>query len=754
MHIGDRARNSSVLRRSLVPLLSILGTFFFFHEYFVRRVYIPFDLPSFHDPLADYAFMALRHGRFPEWDPTDYSGMPFAANPQVALFYPGTWIMFLGNWHRQHLSYWTLEVFVLAHIWIAWMLSFVWMRRRLSAFASVCGASIFALGGYLPMSLQHLGVIVACAWIPLGLMGIDEASDTRSWRPLWKVIAASALAFLGGYTPTWFVAAVCLLSYSLFRRGGWRVGLQTAAALGASLAVAMVQLLPATRLTALRVPEARYGLGIRDPAYYISCLIPNFYDFGPRVNALKNYGQEYLYIGVPAIVGLTLLAFYRKPKDVPGEALQDGAQAGSPWSAVSLAAMFATCAVILTNPFSLVSNIVFRSTLLAQVCRDRYFLPGVLAAAAPLAAIGIDRFLARAAKPAPESRTRWATILTIAGLAAFSARLLYIWKYSWTKTDFAPGWAGAWDVGILTLLFLAGLWLLRPGHIPGSPRGPLRCALAAALLLTIGIDYKVHATSKRFNASLEHAWRTDWMPGMNADTFRELEANSVYRISVDETGPLSTDLRHFGLTTPQGFDPFITSAYRDFIQTTAHFLTNWAFAVDPANQRGIQILGLGYFISADQGPQLPALQSNPRLRRLEPNDSFYKVFEVLDKRPPYGFEQNDADAPVERTLWLPEHRAFTVRTSAPAVFHLSEQWNPGWTARIDGHPVDISRWNVAFQSINVPAGEHRIDFEFKDRGLRAGAAISLVALLGLFALFKPALFKRDVLKRALFKRPA
>lgn len=714
MHTRDRTGDTLLLRRWIVPLVSLLFTWFFFHEYFARHVYIPFDLPSFHYPIDDYAFMAIRHGRFPEWDPSNYGGMPLAGSPHAALFYPGTWVMFAANWRRQHLSYWTMEVFVLLHLWIAWMLCFAWLRRKLGVFASICGGAIFALNGYTLEQLQHMGGIVGYAWIPLGLMGIDEAAESNSWRPLWKVVAASAFAFLGGYTPTWFVVVVCLVSYAACRRSGWKWGLETCAAIGVSLCAAMIQLLPAMQLSSLRVPEIRYSGGFRDPSFYLSYLIPNLYDFGPHVNVLANPGREYLYLGVPGIVGLTLLVFLRKPARA--------------WSAAPLTGMFAICAVIVTNPLNMVADIVVRSTLIGQVCRDYYFLAGLSAAAAPLAAIGIDRFLAREAKWSPGASSSKVALALSACLAAFAARLLYIWSTS----DFAPGWSGAWDVAILTLLFFAGLWLLR------NQSGPLRILLASVLLVTMGIDYKVHGTSKRFNGTLDHGWRMDWMPGMNVDTFRELQANSVYRIAVDETGPLPADLRHFGLTTPQGWDPFLTTSYSQFIKSTGRFVTNWILAIDPENKRGLHELGVGYFITSEEGPQFPELKTNPRLRLLQPDDSYYKVFEVIDRRPPYGVDGGEAtdNSTIERTRWEPERRDFVVRTSTAGKFYLSEQWNPGWSARLDGAPAPIERWNSAFQSIQIQPGEHRVDFEFKDRGLRAGAAVSLATLLGLFVAYR------------------
>ena len=710
MHTRDRFAKSPTMRRWIAPLISLLCAFRFFYEYVSRRAYIPFDLPSFHFPLADYAFLAVRHGRLPEWDPSNYAGMPFAANPQAALFYPGTWALFAIDWRREHLSFVGFEILLLAHLWIAWVVCFAWLRRRLGTFASACGAMIFAGSGYPLAQMQHFGVVAGYAWIPLGWMGIDQAEEQGSWRPLWKTAAASALAFLAGYTPTWFAVTICLLSYAFCRRGGWKMGAGCCAALAVSLGLVMIQLLPAAGFSALRVPEVRYGLGIRDPAFYISYLIPNFYDFGKQVPVETNFGRDYLYLGVPGLVGLALLLFFRRSADQ--------------WSAAPLAGMLAACAVIVTNPFNVISGIVLRSTLVAQICRDYYFLAGLTAAAAPLAAIGIDRFLRRdreAAASLPRSKLAMAAaIFTIALLAAVSIRLAYIWR----RSDFRPGWAGAWDVGIFAALFLAGLWLLR------GQKGWLRMALAAALLLAAGVDYKVHGTSKRFNSSAYAAWRTNWMPGMNASVMQTLEANSVYRLALDQTGPLAADLRHFGLTTPEGWDPFLTTAYSKFIRTTGTFLTNWDIAIDPQNLRGIQTLGVGYFVSAEQGPQFAQLKTNPQFRLLQPDDSFYKVFEVIDKRPPYGIDGAAGGAAIERTRWEPEHRAFVVNLATAGKFYLSEQWNPGWRARVDGREAEISRWNEAFQAVRIPEGQHRVEFNFEDQGLRIGAMVSLATLAG------------------------
>jgi len=183
----------------------------------MRQVHIPYDLEGYHLPLADYAFQQLKQGRWPQWDPSIYSGMSFAANVQAALYYPGTWLMFLATWGRERLSYQSLEDLNLLHVPLAFTLCFVWLRaKRLTDMAAVLGAMVYAYSGYMCVQLQHFGLIVAYTWIPLALLGVDEASERRSFGPMWKVAVASALAESR--------VSVSVLVWSLLGRLGSRRG--------------------------------------------------------------------------------------------------------------------------------------------------------------------------------------------------------------------------------------------------------------------------------------------------------------------------------------------------------------------------------------------------------------------------------------------------------------------------------------------------------------------------------------------------
>ena len=202
--------------RWVVPL-AFLATAILFYEYLppFSRMWIPYDLPGFHYPLMDYAYRSFHSGRFPEWDPTIYSGLPFAANIQSALFYPPSWLLYVADVRRANLRYAALEVFVILHDCLAFVLAYRWLtNRELRPLAAAVGAGVFAFSGYMMTQLQHLGLVAGFAWWPLAFKGIDQLRR-GGVRPLWKVAVASAAVVLAGYVPFWVVFAISVMAYAV-----------------------------------------------------------------------------------------------------------------------------------------------------------------------------------------------------------------------------------------------------------------------------------------------------------------------------------------------------------------------------------------------------------------------------------------------------------------------------------------------------------------------------------------------------------
>jgi hypothetical protein len=64
---------------------------------------------------------------------------------------------------------------------------------------------------------------------------------------------------------------------------------------------------------------------------------------------------------------------------------------------------------------------------------------------------------------------------------------------------------------------------------------------------------------------------------------------------------------------------------------------------------------------------------------------------------------------------------------------LSDTHYPGWRATLDGVPVPIHRANYALRAVRLPAGVHRIRFEYHPLSFRVGLALSLLTCGGLAA---------------------
>ena len=72
-----------------------------------------------------------------------------------------------------------------------------------------------------------------------------------------------------------------------------------------------------------------------------------------------------------------------------------------------------------------------------------------------------------------------------------------------------------------------------------------------------------------------------------------------------------------------------------------------------------------------------------------------------------------------------------VNAPRDGVLFTSIPCDSGWRVYIDGEPVKASAVAGALIAVPVSAGEHTFRLEFIPRGLRAGAAVSTITLLGM-----------------------
>ncbi|MCB2205485.1 YfhO family protein [bacterium] len=114
----------------------------------------------------------------------------------------------------------------------------------------------------------------------------------------------------------------------------------------------------------------------------------------------------------------------------------------------------------------------------------------------------------------------------------------------------------------------------------------------------------------------------------------------------------------------------------------------------------------------------------------------------LSEEPPAGFKEVPdsvlASASVKMVDFGINGFAYDVSTPETAILKISEVYYPsGWTATIDGKPVDILRTDYALRAVVVPAGEHRVEMHFEPETYEAGLIVTTVTnyLLAIVLLF-------------------
>jgi hypothetical protein len=695
--------------RLITAFLSLLFTAACFFEYLppFKTVHLWSDIAGYHYPLQVYAFHALKDGKLPLWDSSIYSGISFVGNIQAAFLYPPTWLMYLAAWSEPRIPFKVFEVFAFLHIWLAFLLCYLWLRGRAGKMGSALGAAAFAYSGFMMYEVLHPGVAFCMTWLPLGLWGIDEAEARRDWRPLWKLAVASALAFLAGYPAAWLASCVLSVAYALFRRWSVRDAAYAALALGGSLLLAAMQLLPALEGRALMFQEPKYGPAAWSlPTLLRSFLFPNWFDFNPGHPAYFEPGCIYLYLGLPLLFAIAWAV--REHRFRPF---------------VQPAAGLALC-LVMASPPALLLRLIEKIPALENSMQPFNYYSGVSAMAALVTALGVDRFLK--ARPATRSGLpRWAAIAAAVAMAGWTLRQGSIWKRG---GHFPTEFHSLVPFAIALTIFIGGLWTYR------ASRGQIRMLLAALLLLLVGVDYKVYGSGRWFNAmagDVDNEFDAKGIRGFNADASRLLLARRIYRIALDEgAAPYSTDLRDWGLTTPQGFDPFLPAQYRTRIEQWVPFKTNRTFFLDLKNEKMLQTLGVGYVISHQGMSNDPYLAASPSFQRIGPDNSYYRVYEFLNAQPVYRWEPG-SDGKADPVGWSAARRELEVDSTNGGRFILVEQHYPGWQARVDGRPVPIERWDGAFDAIQLTPGHHRVTFLFRPTSLYAGAGLTLLALVGL-----------------------
>lgn len=87
----------------------------------------------------------------------------------------------------------------------------------------------------------------------------------------------------------------------------------------------------------------------------------------------------------------------------------------------------------------------------------------------------------------------------------------------------------------------------------------------------------------------------------------------------------------------------------------------------------------------------------------------------------------DAGATVTLEAYEPNQLTYTVSSAKGGIVVFSEIYYPGWTATVDGKPVEVGRVNYILRAIRVTPGTHKVVLSFFPKSVRTTETIAYVA---------------------------
>lgn len=279
--------------------------------------------------------------------------------------------------------------------------------------------------------------------------------------------------------------------------------------------------------------------------------------------------------------------------------------------------------------------------------------------------------------------------------------------------------------------------------------------VAGVVLVDMYTVNKRYMNSDTFTSSYDVPEQTFVQRPADAQILQDKDMN--YRVM---------DVQHFGEAMPSYFHKTIGGYHAAKLSRYNDLINN---QIANNNMQVLNMLNARYFIIDDQ-----TVQRNPDalgnawfvdsltyVNNADQEMAFLDNFNpatsaVADAKFKQQLGEARATQPgdtIYETSYAPNHLTYKSHSAAGGLAVFSEVYFPwGWKVSVDGKPVEMGRVNYVLRALQLPAGDHEIDFKFdpdevnKTQSMAKVAVIAIYLLLLLalnYALFGDKLRKRE-----------
>lgn len=731
-------------------------------------------------PWYDYLGERLRAGQIPGWNPFQFSGAPFAADPQSGWTYLPAMVIFA----LLSLPV-AVPVFLILHLVLAGGATYALARlMRLGVSGALVAAIAYELSGPV------YGRSVCCAagfevatWTPVVLVGAELAIQRRDlagrfagWLIAGLALSQALAAWLGqgAYYVLLllgaFIAFRTLISPPTFATA-WRSRLLNAllhgsAVLAVGFGLSAAGVLP--RLGYIQRTNVAGGAyaGASDWAAQIGGVTPSM--------LLDRILDPTLHYPGAAAGALAIIALVLARR----------------WFATRFFVAFGVGAMILAMPFEtplhrLLYSVLPRFETLHQHWPERIAVVAYITAAM-LAGATIDALERR------HPRRRTLLVAAVIPLVIVGSQML-----------FGVGLPTAALVAVVAVAAVVGLSAVPRLRFVRSAAAPAMILVVAADLLLGFHGVSGHAPYGGFHrVDIENYFSTtgavhylrrhtagDPARYIGYDPREQITADGQvvlyrYQFADQETASLLVNNRAtlHGLDDAQGYNPVQPRRYVELMTALNGAPQEYHDAnVFPSGLDSplLDLLNVRYIVvptaTEDDRPDLAALadrfpsvyvdrkvtilenpEALPRAwvvheaRQTTPPETLALLADgsadprqiaLLESTPPPVQPARAADTVIV-TGQGPDSLRLRTATGSDGLLVVSNGYDPGWKAWIDGKRADVLPADHALQAVALPAGEHTVELRYETPGMRAGLAITGGTIVAL-ALAGLAIWRRE-----------
>lgn len=683
-------------------------------------------------PALAYGFGRLRAGELPLWDPNQFCGVPFLADPGHGVFAPLNLVFLFLPTAKAMAVHAFLGLFLLAMT-----LTFFARALETRLLPAMLGGAVLAFSGASAAVMSHPAALNTLAWYPLVLWGLREHVRARRTAPAMVAGLAAGFMLLGGapaLAGVLLVQGACYYAWCLVRPGDLPAGFWR------RLRGGLLVFLVAAGVSAVQwAPALAWYAALADPRAAL----------------------------------LDFVVSGEAPRGLPGLriALSAARQAGLPALAAVGALGLAFAPASLLNRRGWFDAVFFFAFAVAGF----YVLAGSAAwwgtapagalAAYPaavslavLAALGADRVLATGREAG--ALRHWLSLLLFVGAVA----ALALFGGETTR--------GAALVAFVLVLPCGLLRMRWCGRLAG-------CALLALAFVELNM-----ASANRYQHPFENAPAcfTTHAGALATAQDQALGGRVVLSSRAGDTGLTPNLGRITGIPCAGGAHTPLPAADAAWWDALRGELPAGSVAPDAERPALLNYMAARVVLAGAESPlregrfEADGLALRP-LRSVEgaaihANDSALSraywvpgwrtapdVDAALSLLTGEGFDPReecvvapggrafdtlaamipDAATTREQVVdWeslsceieedAPERVAVRVTAAQPGVTVLADRFSPGWRATLDGRATPILRTNGIFRGIATPAGAHTIVFTYRPWPVIAGAALSVLSL--------------------------